>query len=458
MSEPLTPVHWNEGLFLRPHHLQARDAYAERLLGFHLGALAPYHYGVRTIEVDEGRLEEGTFVLRRLELILPSGEVVQVPENTRVLPRKVVEPGPGQESRMKVFLGVRRRREQAPNVSPEGLEDPDPARYVVDRQIVYDTNTGRDSQELEFNFLIGRIFFEGEPMEDFDAYPIAEIVPPEVGLPLSRLSKDYAPPCVRISVSEALHSAVRQLHAAAATKAARLSARADTEGIRSGGAVQGDVLSLWKLHTIHGYLPYLREAVDPGAAHPYPVFVELCRFAGQLASFSVGGGAPELPKYDHLDPARSYADLIPKIQGLFDELVPSNFAKLPLVQEGFRFVCDLREEWLELKNRFYVAVRSDLPETLVERWFMGTTKIACKTKIDDIVERRLRGVPTKSCERPRVLPPREGYAYFEADREAADWADVRSDRTLAIQLAAEAGMTPEALASVVVEGYVVFGG
>jgi predicted component of type VI protein secretion system len=57
-----------------------------------------------------------------------------------------------------------------------------------------------------------------------------------------------------------------------------------------------------------------------------------------------------------------------------------------------------------------------------------------------------------------VLPPKEGFVYFELDREAPDWETVRSDRTLAIQLAAEAGMTAEALAGVVLEAYVVFGG
>ncbi len=60
-------------------------------------------------------------------------------------------------------------------------------------------------------------------------------------------------------------------------------------------------------------------------------------------------------------------------------------------------------------------------------------------------------------ERPRVLPPREGLVYFELDRGAPDWQEGRSDRTVAIHLAAEAGMTPEALAAVVVEMYVVFG-
>ncbi len=456
MSEPLTPVHWNEGLFLRPHHLQESDAHTARFVAYHLNAAAPYHYGVREIEVDEGRLEDGLFVIRKLELILPSGEVIQVPENTKVQPRKIVEPGPGRESKLKVYFAVRRFREQEPNISFEGVEDPDPARYVVDRKLVFDRNTGRNSQELEFNYLNGRIFFEDEPMEEFDALPIAELVPPEVGLPLSRLSKHYIPPCVQVKASRVLRESIRQLHSAAAAKAARLASRADAEGVRSGEVVHGEVLSLWKLHTINGYLPYLREAVETGATHPYPLFVELCRLAGQLASFSATQAAVELPDYDHHDPEQSYGALLPIIHRLLDELIPSNFARIPLVQEGFRYTGDLREEWLELKNRFYVAIRSNVPDALVERWFRGTTKIAAKPNIDRIVEQRLRGVPTMRCERPRVLPPREGIVWFELQRDSQDWVDVRADRTIAIHLAAEAGMTPEALAAVVLELYVVF--
>lgn len=458
MGDPLTPVHWKEGLFLRPHHLQQNSVYTTRLLGHHLSTLCPYQYGVRAIEIDEGRLEEGVFVLHRLEFLLPSGEVAQFPGNTKISPRRIVEPGPGRESRMKVFFGVRRLRDQEPNLSIEGPEDPDPARYVADRRLVYEKCSGRDSQELEFEFLNGRIFFEDESMEDFDAFPIAELVPPEVGLPLSRISKDFVPPSVRVGASEVLSNTIRQLHAASASKAARLAARADAEGVRSSEAVQGDVLSLWKLHTIHGYLPYLREAVEVGGFHPYPLYVEVCRFAGQLASFSTGMGSFELPAYDHQDPGRCYNEVVPMIHRMMEELVPSNFARVPLEQDGFRYTGDLREEWLTLNNRFYICIRTDLPEALVDRWFRATTKIAAKGKIDAIVERRLKGVPTNKCEKPRVLPPRDGYTYFELQRDAADWSEVQSSRTIAIHLAAEAGMTPEALASVVMELNVVFGG
>jgi len=189
-----------------------------------------------------------------------------------------------------------------------------------------------------------------------------------------------------------------------------------------------------------------------------PLFVEVARFAGQLASFSTAMGSFELPAYDHQDPGRCFGEVVPMIHRMMEELVPSNFARVPLEQDGFRFTGDLREEWLTLKNRFYVCIRTDLPEALVERWFRATTKIADRAKIATIVERRLKGVPTVRCDKPRVLPPRDGYTYFELQRDVPDWAEIQSSRTIAIHLAAEAGMTPEALASVVMELVVVFGG
>ncbi|MCU0724863.1 MAG: type VI secretion system baseplate subunit TssK [Planctomycetes bacterium] len=457
MSDFLTPIHWKEGLFLRPHHLQENQTYQARFLAHHLAILSPHHFGVREVEIDEGRLEDGIFVIRRLELVLPGGEVLRVPGNTQVESRKVLEPGPGRESRLKVFLGIRRWREQEPNVSDDGLSDRDPGRFLVTSRLVFDHNSGRDSQEVEFKQYNARIFFEGEPLEEYDALPIAEVVPPEVGLPMSKLSKTYIPPCVRIGASRVLAEWIRQLYSSAASKAARLAARADAEGIRVGEAVQGDVLSLWKLHTIQGYLPWLRDAVEVGALHPYPLFIELCKMAGQLSSFSASLATVELPMYDHREPEKCYGELIPILHRLLDELIPSNFARVPLTQVGFRYTGDLREEWLELKNRWFVAVRTDLPDALVDRWFRGTTKIAAVSRVDKIVNQRLRGVPEVKCERPRVLPPREGLIWFELQRDTADFNDVRAERTIAIHLAAEAGMTAEALAALGIELYVVFG-
>ena len=49
-------VHWNEGMFLRPHHLQAAQRYASAHL--HRSSLFDQHYnwGLRSLDIDKEAL------------------------------------------------------------------------------------------------------------------------------------------------------------------------------------------------------------------------------------------------------------------------------------------------------------------------------------------------------------------------------------------------------------------
>jgi len=44
------PVHWSEGLFLQPHHLQAADRYWTETLQTSEQWDHPYYYGLRTLD------------------------------------------------------------------------------------------------------------------------------------------------------------------------------------------------------------------------------------------------------------------------------------------------------------------------------------------------------------------------------------------------------------------------
>ena len=46
------PVHWAEGMFLRPQHLQASDRHFGELLRTSQALDSPYNYGVRAVELS----------------------------------------------------------------------------------------------------------------------------------------------------------------------------------------------------------------------------------------------------------------------------------------------------------------------------------------------------------------------------------------------------------------------
>ena len=63
-------VHWKEGLFLRPHHLQQNDRYHEHLVDARTRAVTPYPWGFTALEVDRDLAQQGKFGLRRAAGIL----------------------------------------------------------------------------------------------------------------------------------------------------------------------------------------------------------------------------------------------------------------------------------------------------------------------------------------------------------------------------------------------------
>ncbi|HEV3052518.1 MAG TPA: type VI secretion system baseplate subunit TssK, partial [Longimicrobium sp.] len=70
-------VGWYEGMLLAPQHFQQAQLQADQLLGYHLAALSPYHWGVRRLVLDCAALPGGTFTVQELEAVLPDGLVAR---------------------------------------------------------------------------------------------------------------------------------------------------------------------------------------------------------------------------------------------------------------------------------------------------------------------------------------------------------------------------------------------
>ena len=80
------PVHWAEGLFLQPQHLQrfqqnvAHDNYT--LFALH----QPYPYGVIELELNEDALSEQRVEVTKLKAVLSDGTLLDVPHNATIAP------------------------------------------------------------------------------------------------------------------------------------------------------------------------------------------------------------------------------------------------------------------------------------------------------------------------------------------------------------------------------------
>ena len=63
-------IQWHEGMLLAPQHFQQAEVRNEGLLHYHMGAAAPFHWGVRRLQIDSRALASGILNLSEIEAIL----------------------------------------------------------------------------------------------------------------------------------------------------------------------------------------------------------------------------------------------------------------------------------------------------------------------------------------------------------------------------------------------------
>src|SRR5947209_14890852 len=77
-------VHWQEGMFLQPHHFQAATRHTADLVRFNARWDHFHNWGLRRLEYDKDALAGHQFVVRALEARLRDGTLVSLPDDAAV--------------------------------------------------------------------------------------------------------------------------------------------------------------------------------------------------------------------------------------------------------------------------------------------------------------------------------------------------------------------------------------
>jgi predicted component of type VI protein secretion system len=83
---PTGQIHWHEGLFLQPHHLQGMQRYLLEQTVQERRFAWPYPYGLVESKLSPDALSNMLVQFDRLRVVMPSGAVIDVPETTDLPP------------------------------------------------------------------------------------------------------------------------------------------------------------------------------------------------------------------------------------------------------------------------------------------------------------------------------------------------------------------------------------
>ncbi len=425
-------VHWHEGLFLLPHHLQRlqHSVYEEATSNRRL--LRSYPSGVVDLQLSPDELANFRLRFERLVVILPSGLVVDFPGNAD-LPAYDLKPvfSAGGSS-FELFLGVPLWQSKRANTFPIGETADARAKLLFKpvEVVVTDENTGENPKPIFLRRINARIIGPGDDRSDLELIPLLRLVRATgevLGQP--KLDPEYAPPCVFLSGSPVLYRIIRDLVSQVQASRQELVVQTTRGGFSLDTMRGGQFEQLMRLRTLNRFSARLGALLNAPGVAPFDWYLELRDLHAELSALHPDRDDFNLRDYDHESLFVIFEQLDEKLRALLRGVVSASFIKIDFVREPGLLGATFTEEHFTKPIEYFLGVRSKLDPREVARLVEDSDQFKFMPR--SMASRAVRGVILKE-ERipPLQLPAQNGLTYFRVNRidSARVWAQLQAEK------------------------------
>jgi type VI secretion system protein ImpJ len=428
------PVHWFEGMFLKPHHFQASDRYHRERARESEDWLHPHDWGLRSVRFDEDAIANYSLRLVSCQARFKDGTTLSVPEEVSVDPLEL-RAALGQKAEVTVYLAVPAWQESRGNA--ERVKSEHNPRYLVGALERPDENTGADDEEIEFRYIQARLVLEDPDLTGFELLPLARVVRTAAAGSPPRLDRTYVPPILGLDAWSPLHDEVqalfRQIEAWINQEADQIVGRKVTFDSQ----VLGDAERILRLSALNTASATLQAILFTSGLHPLLMYQELARLLGQLSIFGETRRPIKVPGYDHDNIGPIFAEVIDEIRRLLGDPRRTAFHKRYFRSEERqkRLVVHLDPDWTIETTRMYIGVEtSELSDAECDK-LMRTEwdwKLGSGDEVENIFKGAEKGLSMEPLNRiPPALP--SGFVYFNIVRHPTYWKDVVRTQTLGLR-------------------------
>jgi type VI secretion system protein ImpJ len=445
-----TEIHWHEGMFLRPHHLQAAQRRMETVVRTSMDAARPYAWGFLSLEVAKEPLENFTLRLDRCDLRLKDGTWVRIPENTLVAPLNFQNSIDAARGTVELYLGVPEMQEVRANAVP--LENPDAIsgspRYEPAPVARRDENTGQNPQTLYVRRMRARLFVAGEDMTGYECVRIGRLRRSDRPGALPEMDEFGVGPVLAVQADPGLSGAMTSLADQIEAKDEVLAREAKEHAMKFTDGVTANTEHLLKLHALNEVRAQFKAMLQGPLLHPFDAFVTLSRMVGRLSVFHDDLVPGALPGYDHDEPGAALAWLRRRIVVLLDALRPMNYVERPFARKRDErgrdgLEVELDRKWVDDELEMYVGLTSaemDINEVERHIYSKYDMKLASPTRSPKIYTIATRGLKLQiKSVPPGTLPRRPALHYFRIDKTlGADrtdyWKECEQERGIRLSI------------------------
>ncbi len=264
------PVHWYEGMFLRPQHFQASDRYWHESLAVGMQWQKPYAYGVRSFRLQRDALGANFFQVNGCQAVLRDGTLVDLADRGL---RINLKPAFESRSQVTVLLAVSKLVLGRPNVGNTAE-----SRMIAQTLPISDENTGGNESEIDFRELNVRLMLASDNTEGYETLPLARVQRAGGDEAVPEIDANYFPPLLATDAWEDLaQGVVRAIYDQVGQKVDVLAQRATNRGLSFSSQEPGELEDLWMLSQLNQGLASLHALTFAVGLHPYVVYLELCK-------------------------------------------------------------------------------------------------------------------------------------------------------------------------------------
>lgn len=433
-------IHWCEGLFLRPHHLQYMQNHVLENFAKERRLYWYYPYGVVEMRISDDELENMRVSFDRLTVIMPSGLQVSVPENAYLPSLDIKEAFASSSGSLTVSLGVPTWSPSQGNVIDKDNEQDwrVKRRYRVAQLERPDENTGDNPQSILVRQINARLLLDNDDRSDLEVLPLLRIVHAtgeDVGLP--RRDPAYIPPCFVISGSPILRELLRDITNQVMASRKELVVQVNQGGfsIENMRGVQFE--QVLRLRTLNRFSARLGSLIQvPNGVTPFEMYIELRQLLAELAALRPDRDQFEIVEYEHDNPAIAFNEVSTRIRGLLRGVVRAKYMKVSFTmdQEQQILAATLSDEELSLPNEYFLAIETKTDPSELAKLVLDRDKF--KLMPQSLANQRIFGVKlNRELYPPVELPAQVGLHYFRVMRSesARMWERIQQEKSLAIR-------------------------
>lgn len=484
-------VHWHEGLFLRPHHLQAWDRHwEEKTTAAHRWS-NPHDYGIASIQICSDALAAGFFQVNSIRCKMPEGSLIEINPGEATQRRDLREAltladQPSSSSRpacVDVFLAVSRLQLGTANVAEPRLYRPsdtdavpgmdmgnspssgatssgatsnEPTELNVDNSAaggdrrfesmqmqLHDEVDASSVEPILVRRINARLMLSTEDTSGYETIRIARVLRGIDGRDIARLDERIIPPVLQAGGSHVFRNDIlSRLHDRLQHRVEMLRDWMNQGGLTSGVLALSDLRQIMLLQTLQQSAAVVDALKRSKGIHPEKIYLELARICGSLEWISPEGTAPTMPAYDHEDLGGVMHLLMRRIETRIQGIGRRSYQQRFMVASGSGAHVAIDEAWIQRDQALILGVRRiDLTASQLERLLLAG-ELDCKwgsqRQVDGLFRQRVAGVQLQPTQHDcSQLPASEQWSYFDILDAGPAWEDIKLTKTLAVRFREE---------------------